>query len=364
MKILHYVGVMNRAGLETFIMNIYRNIDRNNYQFGFLCTRSLKGDYDSEILGLGGKIYHIEYSKSNSKLRHISNYLELIKELKNYLSDYQVFHIHHYHAFDAYTAARAALAAGFKKVIVHSHSASTDSHFKLHKIFRKQLPQLPITMLACSEASGEWMFDSKTFTVIKNGIDVDKYKYSKEIRKKYRKELDIDNCYVWGHVGRFDAVKNHEFLIRLFASYIKRFPELKLVLVGEGSKKTSMESLCKELQISENVLFLGLRNDVANILQAVDVFVFPSIYEGVSLSIIEAETAGLPCVTSDTVSSDVDILNVKHISLKEDIAVWSKTIKNIYEIIQKSDRNNAYLDIRNSGYDIKETSKAMTDIYG
>ena len=175
-KVLHYVSIMNRAGQETFLMNMYRKIDREKIQFGFLCTVDEEGDYDAEIKELGGEIYHFSLSAAGGAAGQIKNYKAVKHAFRKYTDEYDIIHIHNYHAFDMTLSAIAALRAGAKKVVVHSHNSSADYHMELHKVFRPIISHLPVTRLACTQDAGKWMYTTNDFQVISNGIDVEKFK--------------------------------------------------------------------------------------------------------------------------------------------------------------------------------------------
>lgn len=360
-KVLHLVGVMNRAGLETFIMNMYRNIDKENYEFDFLCTLGIKGEYDEEIQNYGGKIFYMPLKTTGGVKRHVYNYRLMKKELRRYSTKYDVFHIHNYHAFDSLIAAFPAVQAGFNKVIVHSHSTSAEFHVGLHKLARPILNKLKITKLACSKAAGMWLFGKDDIQVISNGVDVQKYQFNQRSRDKYRKMLSIEADYVIGHVGRFEYVKNQKFLCKMLSVLINKIPRLKIVFVGDGCEKNKIEALCKEKDLIDHVLFLGSRDDVDKLYQAFDVFVLPSYFEGIPLSIIEAESSGLPCVLSNGVPKDVDIVpNVYHEDI-DNMEAWEKIIVFLQE--NTFDRTtNADMLIK-AGYDIRNSCKKLQEIY-
>lgn len=299
---------MVRAGQETFIMNVYRNIDRSKVQFDFLLSDSTPGDYDQEIKKLGGNLYYISLDQSNNKLRHLKNYTILKKTLKKLSAKEDIFYIHTHHAFDAYLSARAALKENYKKVFVHSHSDSAEYHIKLHKLFKSKLTKLPVIKIAASEACGKWLFSNNDFIIIKSGIDTQKFVFNPEIRKKIRNDLKInDNSIVLGHVGRFASVKNHHKLIKIFYEYSKINPNAKLILVGSGDLERKIKREVINLSLDKKTFFVGSRSNVQDYYQAMDVFVFPSFFEGLGMSIIEAEISGLPCVISSEIPLDVNL---------------------------------------------------------
>lgn len=361
-KILHYVGAMNRAGAETFIMNMFRALNKENYAFDFLCSSRKPGDYDEEIKTIGGVLYYIDLSQKNGVVRHLENYKTIKKECKKYINKYDVFHIHTYHAFDSYVVAKAAVDAGFKRVFVHSHSASVEFHKNLHAMFRPMLSRLPITELACSDAAGKWLFSNNKYKVIGNGINVNLYRFDSGIREDYRRKMGLDNKFVIGHVGRFEEVKNQKFLLDVMQGVIHSCPNACLLLIGDGALKQEVEGEAKEVGLSEYVEFLGIRNDIGKLLQAIDVFVLPSLFEGVPFSVIEAETAGLPCILSENVPGDLDFAqNIYHESI-DDVDAWVQRLIEIYK--KDVERTECYKDIVNHGYDIKENCESLMEVYG
>lgn len=364
MKVLHYVSIMDRAGQETFIMNLYRNINRDEIQFGFLCSENRHGDYDDEIYSLGGEINYVLLNRKQGKLRHIDNYFILKNELKKYSCNYDVFHIHNHHAFDSYMAARAALKAGFKKVIVHSHSSSAEDHVKLHELFKKPLSNLNIIKLACSDLAGEWMFSTNDYILIRNGIDVNKFAFDEKASIEYRNALNISDKFVIGHIGRFMYVKNHEFLVRLFSEYKKVNENACLMLVGGGEDFDKIKELVSSLGISDDVLFLGVREDTPQLYSAMDMFILPSHFEGLPVVLVEAQTSGLPCLLSDNVSKQSQITtNVIWESLNASNDDWIYKITTAEKMSKVLNRSSFPNEVRNAGYDIADTVKNLEEIY-
>ena len=364
MKVLHYVSIMNRAGQETFIMNMYRNIDRSKIQFGFLCTKNAVGDYDEEIFQLGGNIHYIKIDQKMGKLRHIDNYIRMKNEFHAYIEEYDVFHIHNYHAFDTYLAARAAVKAGFKKVVVHSHNASADEHLKLHELCKPLLAKLPLKRLACSSMAGNWMFDENHFEVIPNGINLEKFKYDSELRMEYRKQLMLEDKFVIGHVGRFEKQKNHRFLIDLFEKFAEDKENVHLLMVGNGVLFSDIESRISEKKLQSKITMLGMRTDVYNIYQAMDCFLFPSLFEGLGIVLIEAQATGLPCVITDNFPHEVDINeNVIRCSLDSSAEEWIEALNKIYATYGSADRFDCIDNIKNAGFDALSSARKLTRIY-
>ena len=269
-RVLHIVTYMGRGGLETMLMNYYRHINRDKVQFDFLVHRDFEADYDKEILTLGGKIYHI------SRLIPWSHsYREKLNHFFREHPEYKIVHVHQ----DCLSsvALQCAKECGILVRIAHSHNNAQDKNLKylIKLYYMKKIPNYATDLFACSEAAGKWMFGEKAFQVVHNAIDIEKYKYSPAIAQKVRKQFNIENKIVIGHVGRFNPQKNHEFLIDIFAECIKRNSNVVLMLVGDGNGKKKIVSKVRALGINDKVIFMGVRSDVNELLQAMDVFVFP-----------------------------------------------------------------------------------------
>ena len=353
--ILHCVSVMNRAGQETFLMNVFRNIDREKFTFNFLCTRNEKGDYDDEIYALGGKIFYLERSKKKGR---ISSYLEnrkyLIKWLKAHRGEYDIVHLHTYHNMDVYKHLSAAKRAK-AKIVIHSHNSS-GPHAKLHKFLIPACNSYRHTKLACSTEAGKWLYGRKgKFTVINNGINLKNFAFDENVREEYREALSLDGYTVLGHIGRFNEQKNHRFLIDIFSEYNKLNPKSKLVLVGQGGLEDEIKAKTESMGLSENVLFLGVRDDVEKLLNAFDCFVFPSLYEGLSVVAVEVQANGLKAFFSNTVSPET-VLNDNITLLPiEDSKVWADAIASAD--LKRADKLNV------EKFDVSFTVKQLEEIY-
>lgn len=363
-KVLHYVSIMDRAGEETFIMNVFRTIDRTKVMFDFLVTQNREGEYDKEIIGLGGKVFCLKLITSGGCFKRIKNFFVLKESLKQISKNYTTFHIHTQHAMDAMLDALAAKFAGFRTVIVHSHSTSTLHHVKAHYICRPILNRLPIVRIACSNEAGKWLFGRKgKFEVINNGIVTENFLYNKAVREYIRKEEGWDNKKVIGHVGSFTYPKNHPFLMEVFQKYLKIQPNAILAMAGKGDLMDEMKKTADELEISNHISFLGSRGDVNKLYSAFDALLFPSHYEGLPVTLVEAQAADLPCLISDVITKEIDISpSLKRMSLDDSPVEWAKVLSDMVE--SNSQRKNVNQQIINAGYDIKATSKRLEQIYG
>ena len=361
-KVLHYVSSMNRAGQETLIMNVFRKIDRSIVMFDFLCTISDPADYDEEIHSLGGKINFIDYSGCSGLLKPLKKARLLYQWLKEHNSEYRVFHVHTQNAFYALLDAVSAKTAGIKKVIIHSHNSNTLYHVTAHKVAKAILQLMPINRFACSNEAGRWMFGNKSFQVIRNGIDTERFLFHPQIREEVRNEFNWNGQKIIGHVGRFNDQKNHLFLIKIFQKLHKIDPNTRLVLIGSGENEESVRQYIYQNNLKDCVDFLGVRDDAERLYQGMDLFLFPSKFEGLGIVVIEAQTAGLPCLISDVIPSDVDITNLVHrASLDQTPTEWAKIAKDILD--SHYTRQDTSAEIRSAEYDVSETAQFLQHFF-
>lgn len=325
-RILQCVNDMHRAGLETMLMNYYRNIDRTKIQFDFLTHRPYRSDYDDEIEKMGGKVYY-------APRLYPQNYPAYFKWMKNFFKEHPEYKIVHSHIDTmSYLPLLAAKKAGVPIRIAHSHNTSLDRDFKylLKQYFRLKINSVCTHRLACGEEAGKFLFGNRSFKVIPNAIDAEKFYFNEELRNKKREELGIKSEFVVGHVGRLSYQKNHKFLIEIFKELLNKEPESLLLLVGVGEKEEELRNQVKNLGIDDKVRFLGNRSDVNELYQAMDVFVMPSFFEGIPVVGVEAQFADLPCVFSDKVPEEVKFSSkVEFISLSAEYNIWVNRIENL-----------------------------------
>lgn len=302
-RVLQCVNFMHRAGLETMLMNYFRNMDRDQIMFDFLTHRPWKADYDDEIQALGGKVYYAPRLVPQ-------NYPAYFKYMKNFFRAHPEYRIVHSH-IDAmsYLPLAAAKRAGVPVRIAHSHNTGIDPDYKyiLKMYFRHCLPGVATDFLACGTEAGEFLFNGKPFTVIPNAIDGSKFVFSREIREKVRSNLQLGDKFVVGSVGRLTHQKNLTFLISVFSELLKICPESVLLIIGGGEEENALKKKAASLGISENVRFLGVRDDVDQLYQAMDVFVMPSHYEGLPVVGVEAQFSGLTCVFSANITHELQL---------------------------------------------------------
>lgn len=355
-KVLNVIGAMNMGGAETMLMNILQTIDRKRFDMSFLCYSFDRFDYEDRIYSLGGRIIRM---KQRGILRNIVNIRNLIKS-----NDIDIVHCHTY--YNSVFPVVAAKMLKNKKIIVHSHSTQDIKEGRFIKkmyysISRRIINKYADYYMACGEKAGESLFDNKRKTVIlHNGIILDNYKFSNKNRKLMRDELGIgDNKLVIGHIGRFVSAKNHTFLLDIFSEYCKKNKDIVLVLVGEGTLLKDMKQKARNLGISSKVIFLGLRNDNIRLYSAMDVMIFPSLYEGVPLTLIEAQMNGLPILASDTIDSSVNVTGeIKFLSLAKSAEEWVDAVEKIDKKRYVSE-NNMY----NSAYNMINEVKRLEKIY-
>ena len=291
-RILQCVNDMHRAGLETMLMNYYRHIDRTKIQFDFLTHRPYRSDYDDEIEALGGKIYY-------APRLYPQNYPKYFKWMKQFFKEHPEYKIVHSH-IDAmsYLPLKAAKMAGVPIRIAHSHSTSIDKDFKylLKQIYRYKLNSVTTNEFSCGELAGDFLFRNKEYTIIPNAVEAKKFYFDKNVRNKIRDDMAISlNTLVLGHVGRISYPKNHKFLIDIFKEVYSMKPNSKLLIVGSGEMEKEIKSYAQESGINEQIVFLGNRSDTNLLYQAFDIFMLPSLFEGVPLVGVEAQFSDLPC---------------------------------------------------------------------
>ena len=355
-KVLHIINGMGSGGAEMLIMNWLRNIDTSKFQFDFL-LRSNDCMYEDEIVSKGGHIY---YTASFPK-HWLTNKKETIKFFRNH--KYDVVHVHG-NALIYMEGLKQAKRSQTPLIIMHSHNTKTyiPAFTIIHLFNRVKIKRYANCFLSCGEAAGKWMFGDNKFTVVNNGVDENTFKYDSIKRKQIRDKLNIkENEFVIGHVGRFLPVKNHKFILRVFKEILKKGSNAKLLLIGEGPEYDNIQNYAKELNISKSVRFLGLRQDISDLEQAMDLFLFPSLHEGLPFVLIEAQMIGLPCLVSSTISTESSISNnIKFYSLDQDANKWADQALRMRE---EFSRDENYLTERAAAYSSKDSARKISEIY-
>ena len=356
-RIAHVITKMDVGGAETFIMNVYKNIDRSKYQFDFIVYNADEGEFDNEIKSLGGRIFHVA-SPGKNIFKYLREFYTVCKKEK-----FDVVHSHAHH-FSGINSVIAKLV-GVKVIISHSHTTISDNSgsilIKLYrKIMTKLINRFSTNLLACSDEAAKALFkncNTKKITIVNNGIEISKFMKNNYSKEQCREKLGLPkDSYIIGNVGRFRNEKNHKFMINLFKYVNKRKSNTCLVFLGKGDLMKDIKQQVNKLGLDDNVIFLGMRQDVDIVLKAFDVFVFPSLYEGLGIAVIEAQASGLKCVVSDNVPKAVDLTgNVRFLSLNDNMEKWYD------ELIDNKNLN----DIKNSldSYDISVVVNKLCRIY-
>ena len=354
MRVLHIVTYMGRGGLETLLMNVYRHIDREKIQFDFLVHRSFRADYDDEIEALGGIIYRLPRLNPFDP-----GYRKVLLDFFRQHPEYRIVHSH----LDCMSSIPLAAAkkAGVPVRIAHSHNSNQDKNLKypLKLIYMRKIPRYATDLFACSQLAGDWMFPGQKVRLVKNGIETQTFSFNTEIRKHMRQELGLEGNLVFGHVGRFMPQKNHSFLIDIFAEVQKKQKNTKLLLVGEGPLEGEIREKVRKLELEDEVLFLGVRSDVNRIMQAMDVFLLPSLYEGLGMVAVEAQCVGLPCVVSEGVPAECSMTDgVTYLPLGNP-EEWAEAVLSM----GNGKRENQVDHIKRAGYDIVTTANWLQEFY-
>ncbi|HOJ10332.1 MAG TPA: glycosyltransferase family 1 protein [Clostridiales bacterium] len=360
-KVLQIVTQMNRAGLESRLMDIYRNIDRSKVQFDFYTCRTEKGFFDDEIVSLGGKVFY-------SEPLYFKQIFNVPKRFYSFLSIYSEYKIVHCHLNQWCGAVlNGAEKANVPIRIAHSRTSLETKDLKnfIKNVIKFSVNKYATHRFAVSRKAGVWLygkkvFDSEVVEIWPNAIDCSKFKFEPTKREEYRKELNLLDSFTLIHVGNIRPEKNHKFLIDVFKEIKKEQNNAKLLVVGSDYMSGEIHRYVEEHGVGKNVIFLGPRSDVSNLLQAGDVFVFPSLYEGFPGAVLEAQASGLPCYISDTITEEVCVTNlVKRISLQKPIEYWKEQILNNVNI----NRINTYDILKSSGYDIHSVSERYSFFY-
>ena len=364
-KVLVFGMTPSYGGVESFVMNYYKHMNHDKVQFDFLCNTTEKIAYYDEIKALGSQIYNIT-PKGDNLLKYKR---ELKHFFENKANEYDAIWVNVCNLVNL-DYLKLAKKYKIKKRIIHSHNSECFERSwrdLVHIIHRTIIDKYATDFWSCSDEAAKWFYNDKiikseNYLYVNNAIDASKYKYNKKIRNQYRKKLNIDNKLVFGNIGRFHFQKNHPFIIKTFAEILKEKPNSVLLLIGKGDDEETIKTMVKKYNISDKVLFLGIRNDVEKIMQAMDVLIFPSLFEGLPLVLVEAQAADLLIFASDVITKKVKFSNrLKFISLDENEKVWSKKIINSIDEIEN--RSSSIEIIINNGFDIETESKKIEKIF-
>jgi len=360
-------GVFHKGGTEAVVLNYYNNIDKEKFHIDFLVHGYENENFHNEthnyLKSKGSRIFYVTPRGKN----FLKNKKEIKKVLKN-----NHFHIVHSHMDAAGSFfLKEAKKAAIKVRIAHSHNTENQINKgnvlkdKAYSIIlnnaRKSITNYGNVFLSCSKEAGDWLFGNKPYKVINNGIDISKYVYSESIRKEYREQLGISDKIVIGHVGRFCYQKNQELLINMFNELNKKNDKYFLIMIGEGETKEEIELKINDLGLNNKILIMNSETKINEVIQAFDIFVLPSRFEGLGIVAIEAQAADLTCLISDNVPNEVKITErIKFIPLTDSPEVWVREIINIENFYERKDKNN---EIKLAGYDVKDVIKRVEKIY-
>lgn len=365
-KILQVFPTLTRGGLETFVMNVYRCIDKSEYQFDFLVNRN-EGDYKDEFLSYGANIYVVPQA--------VKGWFKYCKALDDFFRNnkgvYSAVHLQA-SSLSNITTLYYAKKYSIPVRIIHSHSTAVGQkgfarlcHLLIHYFSKPFVCKVATHFVGCSDKAIDWLFKGtparKKAILIKNGIDTKLYTYNPRVRKEIREEFNLGESLVFGHVGRFSPVKNHCFLLEIFNEILKQRPDSFLMLVGDGPDREIIEIKAKSLGIYDRIVFTGIRSDVNKMLQAIDIIVMPSLYEGLPMCLIEAQASGLPLLLADTISKQCKLItDVVFKSLDDSAKSWAQSAISLVSSCKRVDSSSI---IAENGYDINAITKRLVSIY-
>lgn len=358
-RIAHIIGKLNAAGVEAVVNNYYKNIDHNKYQFDYYIDSDSSCKPSKDLIDMGARYFVIP--PYQHLFSHIKTLVRLFKENKYLI-------VHSGMNTLAPISLFAAWMAGVPIRINHNHSTAGKGEFKrncLKYCLRPFAKVFANYYCACSKYAGIWLFGKNFFssgkvTVFNNAVDTSKFAFSTSNRDKLRKELGISNKYVIGHIGRFTKQKNHYFLIDIFEQYYKKNSNAVLLLVGIGELQDEIKDAVKKKKLEDAVIFLGKRSDVDELYSAMDLFVLPSLYEGLPVVGVEAQVSGLPCIFSNEITREVAITeNVYFLPIDGSVSDWCSQITNFKNLDLKRDK----LKLKDCSFDIKVQANNLVEYY-
>ena len=357
-RILHMIGSFEVGGSQALVINYYKAMDRSKIQFDFIVDHPDRMALAEVVRSMGARIY--EMPSFTGK-----NYFQVKKAWKTFFSEHPEYKILHSHV-RSYASVYIPIAKKHGlKTVIHSHSTSNGKGLVsiVKRILQYPLRYQADYLMACSNEAGRWLYGKKAclkdnYVFLPNAIDTEKYRYSEETADKYRKELGLTDRFVIGHVGRFHEAKNHMFLLDVFAGICKKRSDAVLLLVGDGDLRDSIKEKIHTLGLEDRVILTGNRSDVPDLMKAMDVFVFPSKWEGLPVTVVEAQAAGLTCYISDTVTKDVDVSSlVKRLPIVSS-EVW------VDEILSSDLKRSDVIDeIVAAGFDVKKAAVSLEEFY-
>lgn len=357
-RVLQMIGCLEMGGSQAMIMSLLRNINRSEIMFDFIIDHPEYKDYKEEVLALGAKIYEMPTFRG-------TNLFQIKKSWNAFFDGHPEYKILHSHV-RSYASLYIPIAKRHGvKTIIHSHSTSNGDGVKA---LVKNALQYPLRfqadyLMACSNEAGEWLYGKRAcqkpnYLFFPNAIDTERFRYDQKKATCYRKKWGLDGKFVVGHVGRFHIAKNHLFLLDAFANVCEKRSDAMLLLVGDGELRGEIENRIRELKIENRVILTGNRNDVSELMQMMDIFVFPSTWEGLPVSVIEAQANGLPCLISDRITKEVDVSElVKRLRIN-DFQAWTDAI-----LHTDTERLDVTEKIKRAGFEVKDAAETLTRFY-
>lgn len=362
-RVLHVFGGLDSGGAESRTMDIYRQIDKRKVQFDFLIHTQKVGFFEDEIIRMGGRIYRVPRFST----RTIISYQRALNDFFNKHSEYKVVHGHMLST--AFIYQNIAKKHRIPVRIAHSRCGSR-SEINIENMIKELFKRLTrfyvsdkfaVSKVAGASAFGNHSVSTGEVKILPNAIKTEKYLFDNDVRNRTRRDLNIEGKFVIGHIGRFQRQKNHDFIIKIFNEVHSRLPNSLLLLVGDGELKSEIEEKVMKLGLNNSVVFTGVRSDVPDLLQAMDILLFPSFVEGLPGVVLEAQAAGLPCIISDKITNEVKVTDlVEYVSLDKSIEYW---VEKVIPFSNGYSRRNTLNDFEEAGFDIEAVAKWYQDFY-
>lgn len=357
MKLLWITTVeINYNGISDCMYQYLQAMDKSKMEIDILAVKPSNPEYEKRFLDLGCRVIHLDFRNSNPPLYTI-RLAKLIRKQR-----YDLVHVHGNSATMTFDLLGAKLG-GCKVRIAHSHNTSC-THVTEDKILRPLFYHLVTERYACGKAAGEWLYRGRSFTVIPNGRDLKRLTYSRELREKFRRQWNMEEAFVIGHVGSFNEVKNQEFTVDIFQKISEKNPNARLVLMGDGERMDAVKAQCQELGIAERVLFLGNVPNVAELLNAMDLMLLPSRHEGLPLVVMEWQASGLPCVLSDVITRECGLCDlVQYLPLDAGAEEWADVIADTRIPERENACRMGQKALKAAGFDLEENAQNLKEMY-
>lgn len=358
-KVLHVItGGLRREGISSTQLEFFKNMDLSKFEIYVAAVHNNEKEMIEEFERYGCNVIEFPDRQEN-----VAKYFHaMVREIGKIKPD--ILHVHGSSAIMSIELL-AAKISGVKIRIAHSRNTKADRE-KLDKVLRPLFNRLYTDAFACGEDAGRWLFGNRPFTIIHNGKDFQKFVYNERLRNEKRAELNLQDKIVVGHVGRINFQKNHHYLIKMFSSFKKTYPNAVLYLMGDGPLKEELVGEIKDSKLDDSVVLAGSVDDVANRLQAMDIMVFPSRFEGLPNVVLEWQAEGLPCLISDEITPECAPSKlVKFASIKDSPDVWADTMAEMLDVYtdRKKQAEDAVCALKKEGFDIKDAVKQLEQAY-